>query len=85
MNVTPRVLAVVSRSLRVPLETVNLNLMVGDVAAWDSLGHATLLQAMEAEFGVTFDIDEALGIESVNDFVITLSKRLGLDGDHHAG
>lgn len=85
MNMTPRVLAVVSRSLRVPIESVTLNLMVGDVPAWDSLGHATLLQAMEAEFGVTFDIDEALGIESVHDFVTTLSKRLGVNDDGIAG
>jgi acyl carrier protein len=85
MNLTPRVFAVVSRSLRIPLDTVNLHLMVGDVPAWDSLGHATLLQAMEGEFGVTFDIDEALGIESVQDFVTTLSKRLGGDGGNHAG
>ncbi len=80
-----RVFQVVSSSLRISAESVSLDLTVGDIPAWDSLGHVTLLQAIEQEFGLTFEIDEALEIESVHDFVNALAKRLGIDGDRLAG
>ena len=43
------------------------DLRAGDVAAWDSLGHVTLLLAVQKDFEVTFDMDDVIEIESIED------------------
>lgn len=69
-----RVTRVVAETLRVDPHTVSDELAAGDVPTWDSLGHVTVLQALEQEFGLVFDIDDALAIESVGDMVEVLAR-----------
>ena len=69
-----RVFSVVAATLKIDPSTVTEELSAGDVPAWDSLGHVTLLQALEQEFALTFDIDDALAIEGVADMLTVLSR-----------
>ncbi len=39
----------------------------GRLEGWDSLGHITLISAVENSFNVSFDMDEIIMIESLND------------------
>lgn len=73
-SIKPRVIAVVAQVLKIEPADVVDGLSAGDVPSWDSLGHVTLLQALEAEFALTFDIDDALSIESVQDMVSVLAR-----------
>jgi acyl carrier protein len=73
-TVSARVVGVVASTLRIDPADVTEELSAGDVPSWDSLGHVTLLQALEEAFGVTFDIDDALSIESVGDMVTVLTR-----------
>jgi acyl carrier protein len=50
------------------------DLKAGDLPEWDSLGHVTLLQAVQESFKVTFDMDEAFEIESIEDLQRVLRR-----------
>lgn len=45
---------------------------IGSLPGWDSAGHLNLIMAIEAEFGVQFEIEE---MESLTD-VASIRKRL---------
>jgi len=52
-------------------------LSAGDIQEWDSLGHVNLLQAVEDEFNIAFDVTDALELESVKDFLLLVKRYLG--------
>jgi len=49
----------------------------GELDGWDSLGHLDLVSALEREFGVSIDTDQALEIETVGDASRVLRSLLG--------
>jgi acyl carrier protein len=46
-----------------------------DVAKWDSIGHMSLVGAMEQEFGQEFEIDEIMEMENVAKILAILAAR----------
>ena len=36
-----------------------------DIPGWDSVGHMNLVTQLESHFGVTLDMDEIVGLDSV--------------------
>lgn len=73
------------RLKRVVLETLKIqdadyheDLTAGDLPAWDSIGHVNLLMAVEKEFDVAFDVNDAIDIESVADLHEMVRKYLAL-------
>jgi acyl carrier protein len=53
VGIEDRVQAVLVRTLRLPPETLQ-GARMGNPAAWDSLGHMSLVAELEREFGVRF-------------------------------
>lgn len=51
----------------------------GDLAGWDSLGHVTLMAALESTYQITIGIDEVMTIERVAD-IKRLLKAKGVNG-----
>ncbi len=47
-----------------------------DVKGWDSLGHITLLEAIESKFGLQLSFIEVSSFQRVGDIVDCLMKRL---------
>ena len=47
------------------------------IPGWDSLGHAELVGALEAEFGLSFDVDEIMDMENVAAIVRIVSEKQG--------
>ncbi len=45
--------------------------------SWDSLAHATLVAAIESEFGVTIDVSEALDLTSFEAARMLLAEKVG--------
>ncbi len=41
---------------------------------WDSLGHMTLVAAIESEFGINMDMDDVIDLESYEKGIEILSK-----------
>ena len=50
----------------------------GDFPEWDSLGHLSLLTSLEEKFSISFDMDETMSIQSINDLKNTLQAK-GVD------
>jgi len=48
----------------------------GDVPAWDSLSHITLIVAVEREFGVRFTTAEVAALMNVGDLADLVRKKL---------
>ncbi len=70
-----RIFQIVAEVLNIPITEASEDLSVGDIPSWDSMAHAKLIVAIEAEFKIQFDMDEALDIEGVGDIIDILSKR----------
>jgi acyl carrier protein len=47
------------------------------VEKWDSLQHVNLIMALEKEFGVTIDVDDAVSMISFPDVCRALARYLG--------
>ena len=71
-----RLKQIVLDTLKIPPAVYADELRAGDVPEWDSLGHVTLLQRVQKDFGVTFDVSDAIEIESLHDLKRVLRQYL---------
>jgi acyl carrier protein len=60
-----RICNIIASVLGVPASQVLATTSQQTIEGWDSLAHVHLVTALEAEFGVSFSIDQALEITSV--------------------
>ena len=65
MSTQDRALSLMAEAFGVTQDSLNANLSLGGVPAWDSLGHMRLLLAIEAAIGRQMTTVEAAGIENV--------------------
>ena len=68
----------VSETFSVDKSTLKLETAPGDFPEWDSLGHLSLLTALEEKFNISFDMDETMSIQSIGDLKNTLNAK-GVD------
>lgn len=47
-----------------------------DVENWDSLGHMNLVSTMEKKFNMTFEVDEIMEMDSVENIIRILGKKI---------
>ena len=52
------------------------NMNNGDIDDWTSLSHALLIESLENEFKISFEIDEILTMQSVQDIYESISKKI---------
>ncbi len=78
-------MALQDRLRRVFVDTLELgdgvdvaNLNYRDIPEWDSLGHMTLVAAIEDEFDVQLDTEQVIGLSSFKIAIETL-RGLGVD------
>jgi len=50
----------------------------GDLPEWDSLGHLNLLTNLEETFNISFDMEETMSIQSIQDLKDILDSK-GVD------
>ena len=58
---------VIAKALGVDPASVGHHTGPGDLPQWDSLGHLTVIQAVESAYGVTLTVMEQMEVESVAD------------------
>ena len=75
-DIEERIKKVVCESIRISEDVYSYELAAGDIPEWDSIGHVTLLQAVESEFEIAFDVGDAIDIEDVEDLVAMVRKYL---------
>jgi len=60
-----RVIGLIGRELGVPDGSVTPATVSGDLERWDSLGHLQICMALEAEFGISPELEELEELDSV--------------------
>jgi acyl carrier protein len=46
-----------------------------DIPGWDSVGHMNLVMELESHFGIRFDMDEIVGLDSVGAVRAIVARR----------
>lgn len=72
--VRARLRALTCKTLKIEPSVFHDGLGAGDLPQWDSIGQVTLLQAVEADLGLVFDVAEAIDIETFNDLVAAVVR-----------
>ena len=63
--IADRVIGIVTRELGVAPGTIDASTTSADVEQWDSLGHLQVCMALEAEFGVSPELETLAELDSV--------------------
>lgn len=68
------------KSLNIEGKALNKNIKYNEIDEWDSIGHMTLISALEEEYKITFETDDIIefntykkGIEILKKYKIYLS------------
>jgi len=75
-DILPKIQKAFSDSFGVEAATIDLNTAPGGVPGWDSMGHLTLATNLEQAFGLSFDVDELMEMETVAAIVRIIQGKL---------
>lgn len=76
MDVKAKVFEIVAQVCDTDVANVTLESTIGDFPAWDSMGHLTILQQVEEELEVSFEPEEMMDLEDVNDIIKAVEAKL---------
>ena len=76
LELEEKVIQIISTSLEVSLEIISVELSIGDIPEWDSLGHIVIISNLEKEFSLNFDPEIIMDLEDVSDIVVAIEERL---------
>lgn len=74
MKLEQRLKQIVCTTLKIPENIYTEELGAGDILEWDSLGHTQILQSVEMEFNIAFDVGDAIAIENIGDLLATIRQ-----------
>lgn len=78
MSLNDRLHAVFVEALELPGDVDVDNLKYRDIQQWDSLGHMTLVAAIEDEFGVQLETEQVIDMSSFK-VALDMLRSLGVD------
>ena len=76
MEVLDKIIEIVASTCEVDMSEVTGDSSVGDFPAWDSMGHLSILTNVEEAFDVSFEPEEMMELEDVNDIVKAVEAKL---------
>ena len=56
--------------------SLNENTNANDIEGWDSLTHITILEAVQDEYGITFELDEIIEMQNVGDMIDAIARKI---------
>tara|TARA_B100000795_G_C22638298_1_gene375401 strand:- start:391 stop:633 length:243 start_codon:yes stop_codon:yes gene_type:complete len=56
--------------------TLSLNSMFEEVEGWDSMGHMRVIMEIENRLDVEFDIDEVIGVDTIEKLIKMAKNKL---------
>ena len=65
----------ISETFTIEKDNISLETSPGDFPEWDSLGHLNLLTGLEEKFNISFDMEETMSIQSIQDLKNTLESK----------
>ena len=75
METLEKVIEIVATTCEVDKSEVSGESTVGDFPAWDSMGHLAILNAVEEAFDISFEPEEMMEMEDVNDIVKAVEEK----------
>lgn len=76
-DVEARVIETVASFLKLTPSRLKPEHGVGDFPQWDSLAHISVLNEIEAAFGLSFDIEDIVSIQTIADMIDIVTERSG--------
>lgn len=76
MNTLEKIIEIVATTCDVNKSEVSESSMVGDFPAWDSVGHLSILSAVEEAYDISFEPEDMMELEDVNDIVKAVEAKL---------
>ncbi len=59
------------------VDEIGVDSSIDTIEAWDSMGHVNLMMALEEQFGIKLDVDDAVEMTSMPYICKILGKHLG--------
>ena len=78
MDVQEKVIQVLINILQVSAGTISTKTTSDDVEDWDSMNHISMILALEQEFGISYDEEQAVSMLSVGEIIEVTKGKLGL-------
>ena len=78
MDVQEKVIQVLVNILQVSPDKISIKTTSDDVEQWDSLNHINMIQALEQEFGIRYDLEQVVSMLSVREIIEATKGKLGL-------
>ena len=69
-----RIKKVVIKILGIEESVYSEELAAGDIPEWDSVAQVQIIQAVEEEFHISFEIPDAIDIEDIGDLIEMVKK-----------
>lgn len=76
MNIQEKVIEIVAKVCETEVSNVSLESSIGDFPGWDSMGQLSILQQVEDACDVSFEPEEMMELEDVNDIVKAVEAKL---------
>lgn len=76
MKTLEKIIEIVATTCDVNKSEVSESSMVGDFPAWDSVGHLSILSAVEEAYDISFEPEDMMELEDVNDIVKAVEAKL---------
>ncbi len=77
MDVQEKVIQVLVNILQVSPDKISIKTTSDDVEQWDSLNHTNMIQALEQEFGIRYDLEQVVSMLSVREIIEATKGKLG--------
>jgi acyl carrier protein len=76
-TIESRIARVVANVFGVAAESITPTTSQDTIDGWDSINHIHLIGALEAEFGVAIDLDEAIEMTSIAAITAAITRLVG--------
>ena len=63
-----------SEAFEIEIEKINSDLEYNSIPEWDSIGHMTLISALEEKFNISFETDDIIDFSSFKKGIEILKK-----------
>ena len=78
MDIQEKVIQVLVNILQVSPDKISIKTTSDDIEQWDSLNHTNMIQALEQEFGIRYDLEQVVSMLSVREIIEATKGKLGL-------
>ena len=76
MNILSETKDIIASVLKIPVEQLDVNAEMTDIAGWNSLRNVMILARLEEHFDIVFPSDDIYDLTSVRAFVDEITKLL---------